>query len=163
MRADYVDLLLLVMPVFVAVLAVWRFHPTRGELRLIWKRQIGLGLAGFVLFFILYAPSAIHYCGKGQPVVHIAAALLSAAIVFFGARPGKRRILSVMAVVVLAELAVNHYHNLVHDGEFIGTTDMASFDNHHEEEKYCSAEVLWHTPITRLYRLHCNNRMKNRQ
>lgn len=162
MRPDHLNLILLFLPLLVAMFTVWKFHPSRSELRSRskWKRQIGLGAAGFFLWIFLFLPSAITYCGNKQPIIHATVGILAAAIVFLGVRYGIRRILSVILVTILAELSLSHYFHLVDSGEFIGTDDMSSFDNHHEEEKYCSAEELWHTPITRLYRLHCNKEIR---
>lgn len=156
MRPDNLNLILLLLPLLVAMFAVCKFHPSRSELRSKWKRQIGLGAAGFFLWIFLFLPSAITYCGNKQPIIHATAGVVAAAAVFFGAKYGIRRILSVIVVTILAELSLSHYFYLVESGEFIGTADMSSFDNHHEEAKYCSAKELWHTPITRLYRLYCN-------
>ncbi|CAK8711570.1 hypothetical protein GCAAIG_00860 [Candidatus Electronema halotolerans] len=161
MRPDHLNLILLFLLLLVAVCAVWKFHPSYSELRSKWKRQIGLGAAGFFLWIFLFLPSVITYCGNKQPIVHATVGVFAAASVFFGVRYGIRRILSVIAVTILAGISLSHYFSLVESGDFIGTTDMSSFDNHNEEEKYCSAEELWHTPITRLYRLHCKRLVTN--
>jgi hypothetical protein len=109
MSSDEFNLILLFLPIAAAIFAVWRFHPASSELRAIWKQQFGLGLAGFVLFAFLFAPNAISFCGKIHTEYHALAGLLSAAIVCFGTQPGHHRILSVMAVFILALIPVEHY------------------------------------------------------
>jgi hypothetical protein len=160
-RPDHLNLILLFLPVLTAGVAVWRFHASRSELRVRWKRQIGFGLAGFLVFILLFLPLTVDYCGRGHSENHTAAALLSAATVFFGTRYGIRRIVSVIVIVILSNWSVSNYIELVHSREFIGTTDMSSFDNRGKTKKGCAAEVLWHSPITRIYRFHCSKEMKN--
>jgi hypothetical protein len=153
MKPDNINLILLCLPPVVACLFVWRLHPTREDLVNNWLGQFLLGLVGTLFFIMLILISGRHKCMAGQPDTHIAIGVISATVVMFGTCYGKKRILSGILILILIEVPIQHYHHLVHGGAYVGTPQVHSMHVDDRNKLPVYANPLWHTPVTRLYKL----------
>ena len=153
MRPDYLNLIFLCLPPIAAVGLVWRFHPTRQDLVNNWLGQLLMGLIGAIFFFVQTFGTGIHKCMVGQPNTHIAAGIISATVVMFGTRYGAKRILSGILMLILIQISIQHYHHLVHGAGFLGVPELRSMHVDEQELPPTKAAHLWHTPLTRLYKL----------